>query len=207
MFYGCGPQTNGTGEGMLKVSALYGAGMCVRKKAWLELRQNGFVPLLVGRKGSSLMSGEDLELCLALRQASWCIYYNPALRLKHFMPRRRLQWGYLQRLAYSGGQTSTLLDPYWMEANPNPPADWKRRNTWGFQMRRTLRGIAYQIRQHGQVLLRRPEGDRRVFQLQYSLGRLAGLIVNWSSYNRNICAIRHAPWIRGERNLGAGPLL
>lgn len=46
--------------------------------------------IAVGRKGSSLAGGEDLEAMYVAREIGWEIWYNPKMRLEHFVPRRKL---------------------------------------------------------------------------------------------------------------------
>jgi glycosyltransferase involved in cell wall biosynthesis len=73
-----------------------GAGMVVRREAldacgWLE-RQ-----FLEDRKGARLVSGGDMEIALRVG-ARYELWHNPACRLRHFIPARRMSREYLRRV-------------------------------------------------------------------------------------------------------------
>jgi len=91
---------------------LCGAGLCIRKRAWEQLRASGFEFQLSDRKGKNLSSGGDFELCYALFLAGWKLWYDPALHIRHFMPKERLTWENLVRLNRSFGEQSVVLDAY-----------------------------------------------------------------------------------------------
>ena len=60
---------------------LWGAGLTIRRSALNQLsEQFGFESVLVGRRGTQLSSGEDTELCLALRLAGWSLWLEPSLK-------------------------------------------------------------------------------------------------------------------------------
>ncbi len=105
-----------------KVSCLYGAGMCIRKKAWLKLESHGFKSILLGRTGKSLTSGEDTEICYAIQLAGFEISYNDRLRFKHDLPDARLNWKHLRQLYYGFGMAKAQLDIYsgYLKGNPIP---------------------------------------------------------------------------------------
>jgi hypothetical protein len=79
-----------------------GAGMVVRKKFIQELNNRGYNLILTDRKGSSLMSGADVELCLLAKYSGYKIYFEKKLTLVHFMPACRLNWEYCIRLTTFG---------------------------------------------------------------------------------------------------------
>lgn len=91
---------------------LPGAGLCLRRRAWLSLIESGFQSLLTDRKGNSLSSGGDAELCYALMIQGHKVYYEKKLRISHFLEAHRLQWSYLLRLQRAFGQQSVILDAY-----------------------------------------------------------------------------------------------
>lgn len=75
---------------------LAGAGMVVRREAlkscgWLD-RQ-----FLEDRKGGRLVSGGDMEIALRVA-ARYELWHNPACRLRHFIPARRMSREYLRRV-------------------------------------------------------------------------------------------------------------
>jgi len=75
------------------------AGMWVRRPAFLEA-----VPwrqpdrLMAGRVGGSLNCGEDIELGILMGKAGYQRRYEPSLRIRHEIPRNRLETGYVKRL-------------------------------------------------------------------------------------------------------------
>lgn len=89
-----------------------GAGMVVRKAALRELAAWGFEFTLSDRSGQSLCGGGDIELNLALQLCGWEIFYDPRLRLRHFIPEGRLQWQYARGLIRGMGEAEVFLMPY-----------------------------------------------------------------------------------------------
>lgn len=91
---------------------LCGAGLCIRKSAWNQLKNQGFEQLLTDRKGSNLTSGGDFEIGYALLLNGWKLWYDPSLSIQHFIPKKRLNWNYLMRLRRGFGAQSTILEIY-----------------------------------------------------------------------------------------------
>ena len=73
-----------------------GAGLVVRRKAWLESVPNQF--MLIGRVNNQMLAGEDLEISSYMQQKGWEIWYNPAMLIYHKIPRWRLEREYLIKL-------------------------------------------------------------------------------------------------------------
>ncbi len=117
--YAVGPQDVQAGDITSRKGVLCGAGLTVRKSAWQSLVKNGFQARLVGRKGKSLLCSEDYELCLALRLAGWWIWYEPRMRLRHYLPVHRLTWRHLKSMVRGWGASTVYLDPYFMAIDPN----------------------------------------------------------------------------------------
>jgi glycosyltransferase involved in cell wall biosynthesis len=101
---------------------LFGAGLCLRREAYDDLVNNGFRSRLVGRTGKDLSSGEDYELCKALKIAGWDILFSPQLKLKHFITTSRLNWEYLKKLNRGISQSIIwfLAYEYWIAKVKNP---------------------------------------------------------------------------------------
>lgn len=79
---------------------LMGASMAYRREAviasgWLEHRH------LDCRRGERIESGEDAELCIRIRRAGWEVWYDPAARARHRIPRERQTPRALARLRES----------------------------------------------------------------------------------------------------------
>jgi glycosyltransferase involved in cell wall biosynthesis len=112
-----GPQANTSGK--VKENVVYGAGCILRRAAFNKLIRAGFTSLLTDRKGASLSSGGDYELCFAIALAGYEIWYDDRLRFKHFTPARRLTWDYHLRYLTESTQSFEALIPYRILVNMN----------------------------------------------------------------------------------------
>jgi glycosyltransferase involved in cell wall biosynthesis len=91
----------------------HGAGVCIRKEvASLYAEQQATLPQrrLLGRRGASLMSGEDIDLVLCSRQLGLGFGRFPQLSITHLIPTRRLTEDYLLKLVQAIGCSNVLLD-------------------------------------------------------------------------------------------------
>src|SRR5262245_37703710 len=186
-YWAVGPQAERAEE----VGQLWGAGLAVRRAAWCALRADGFTLSLAGRAGTALTTGEDLELCAALRLAGWRLRYDPRLRLRHFMPAARLTWDYARRLLYGWGVASVALDPYLMAKGP-PGLRARLLRLW------TWRLAAVTIRLVGQamgVATRPGEGSSAVLRYQTLRGRLHGLRIARREWHARARRVREARWL------------
>jgi hypothetical protein len=163
----------------------------LRKRAWQMLTENQFSFLLSDRKGQALSAGGDAELCYALRLAGWRLWYEPRLRMQHFLPESRLQWDYLRRVSRGFGAATAGIDAYEMAIKNGPTGSiWNARRTWNWQ---TLATIKYLLRKPFK-LLRAPlssmEGDADVLQIENLWGRLLELLKNRRNYVSNLRHVR-----------------
>lgn len=184
---------------------LMGAGLTVRKSAWDQLINNGFNFLLVDRQGTALSAGGDHELCLAVCLAGWKLWYEPRLRLRHFLPSDRLQWSLLRRQCQGAGMCEAGLDPYRFILSDNGAlSPWRdsirrTRESWYWQ---TLVSIRYLARRPFRLLLSfyYPfEGDFHVIWIERQIGRFRGLLNRRKSYRTSIREIRTAAWRRSPQ--------
>ncbi len=65
---------------------LWGAGLVIRRSAQDALLRNGFTQRLSTVRGKVAAQGEDTELVQMLRLAGNRLIYDPALKIKHYMP-------------------------------------------------------------------------------------------------------------------------
>ncbi|MEO0432332.1 MAG: hormogonium polysaccharide biosynthesis glycosyltransferase HpsE [Cyanobacteria bacterium J06656_5] len=91
------------------------AGLVVRRRAWLN-----HVPaqlILTGRHDEQMLTGEDLEAITHIRRGNWEIWHNPAMKVWHQIPARRLQRSYLlaffRGIGLSRHVTRMLSMPFW----------------------------------------------------------------------------------------------
>lgn len=110
--YAIGPQGIAAGDVTDSRGYLWGSGGAIRKSAFQELADKGFEFTLSGRQGTRLSSGEDAELCLALRLAGWRLWYDPRLRFGHFFTAKKLRWEYSCRIVRGYGAHEVSLIPY-----------------------------------------------------------------------------------------------
>ena len=106
--YAVGTEGRDTGP----VEFVYGAGMALRKSA---LNANGLEQprfFLSDRKGESLSSGGDTEICMIIKNADHTIYFDAGLTFKHYLSSGRLQWNYYVRLRKSFGRAAAYLQMY-----------------------------------------------------------------------------------------------
>jgi len=94
-----------------------GAGLVIRKKAWLENVPSRLT--LLGRVGGAKIAGEDYETLLYLHKAGWEIWYNPQMHINHQIPRDRLERDYLLPIARGCGlpicQLRMIAAPNWQK--------------------------------------------------------------------------------------------
>jgi glycosyltransferase involved in cell wall biosynthesis len=153
----------------------WGAGLVIRRSAMARLQNRGFTAQLIGRQGGALSSGEDSELCFALRLAGWRLYYEPRLRFQHFLPSARLNWAYLRRSHRGFGRGKPVLALYQKalqapEIADAPSEHWARHAAW------VLRAVLAEDRR---ILwrFRSPlEANPQVLAAERRLGHLQGLL-------------------------------
>lgn len=99
------------GEHRVGPESMFGAGFSTRKKYLLDLWNGGFEPLLVGRKGNQLLSGEDSELFYVLNEIG-DLYYSDRLVFQHEINSNRLTVDYLLGVFVGKGVARPYLTLY-----------------------------------------------------------------------------------------------
>lgn len=177
------------------VGAACGAGLVVRRSAWRELKDRGFRFLLTDRHGPSLTAGGDTELCFALRLAGWRIWYEPCLRLRHFVPKERLDWNRWRRQARGAGMAYAVLALYGFASNAQSYGLLVRlRTSWLWQM---LAATGHLLARPVTLLLSSLSafGERdEALEVEVFLGRLVKLWEIRSDYAEMLRQIRAARW-------------
>jgi glycosyltransferase involved in cell wall biosynthesis len=189
--YAVGPQDTKAGDVTWKRGVVFGAGLSIRKEVWQSVLASGFSPLLTGRQGDKLTCGEDYEMCLVFRLAGYQIWYEPSLRLQHYLPPHRLTWDYLRKLYYTVGVSSLGLDPYYYIRRAKPK--WSVYMNIGYWQLESLKCIKYIFINFG-VLIRSyfmsQEGNEALLQLEKQKGRLTALLQERGKYDKNILIIK-----------------
>ncbi len=96
--------------------------------------------VITDRKGDSLASGGDNDICLTALEHGWQVGYFPQLRLTHLIPARRMTLEYHRRMARDSMKSYILmLDQHGIRPWPAMPkwtlplrvaADWLRVKPW-----------------------------------------------------------------------------
>lgn len=108
---------------------LYGAGVWMRRKLLMDLYSAGFESLLTGRKGESLTSGEDTEICIWIKKMGYQLFYDDGLEFSHLIPRARLSKKYLLKRSYEKGKIEAVFQIYKSRFN-NKPVPWFNSIVW-----------------------------------------------------------------------------
>jgi glycosyltransferase involved in cell wall biosynthesis len=110
-YYATGPQQSASGD-ITGKGFVYGAGMVARKAVFSWLEQQGIDSLLSDRRGNSLISGGDVELCFQAKMFGYKIWYLENLTFKHFIPTSRLNWQYMIALVKGFTASDLILNLY-----------------------------------------------------------------------------------------------
>lgn len=182
-YYAVGPQGEIAGDVTDSRGYLWGAGLCLRRRAWQMLSDNEFAFILYDRRGKELSSGGDAELCYALRLFGWRLWYDPGLKMDHFMTKERLNWAYLRRVSRGFGAATAGLDLYEMAIKGLSRGFMDRaRRTWSWQTMATIKSLLSKPFK----LLAAPfltlEADADVLEIENLWGRLLHLLKNRPVY-------------------------
>ena len=193
--YAVGAQGNQAGDITGDRGYLWGAGLTVRKAAFLRLLSDGFQFQMMGRKGTTLTAGEDAELCCALRLAGWRLWYEPRLRMRHYLPAQRLSWVYLRRVMRGFGASSVGLDSYLhlLEREEGTILGVLRRSWLSEALVASAKVAGLTIR-HPVAQLRRAEGSDTALRAEWHLGRFQELVRQRKNYRGASRRVREAGW-------------
>ena len=150
---------------------LWGAGLTIRKSAWQGLLDRGVKPVLSGRKGKKLSSGEDLELCIMLLLSGWDLYFSPELIFSHFITENRLSWKYLCKLNQANGQCRLYLDHY-ENFFPFKYKENTFEENWKDGIYKDIKYVFYRPKRLIQSLLYMRESDSKILLMYKVIGRL-----------------------------------
>jgi len=198
--YAITPDVWQAGDFTHRPGAIWGAGMAVRKSAWLRVRECDCPQLLTGRLKGSMAAGEDIELCYQLRLAGWKLWYEPRLHFQHFLPAGRLCWDYAGRLLYGNGEAGARLGPYQLSLDL---FDERPRDPYKYGWLWTLLGAVRELLRHPLALLATwlypKEGDPRVLTLARLRGQIRMLIRLRATYKSHLWEIqRFSQRVRGR---------
>ena len=142
---------------------LAGANIAFRRDLLLEL---GGFDVRLGRKGATLISGEEAELVKKAAARDLPVYYEPGAAVRHFIPEERRRRRWLFKRVYWDGASQPVLD--FGDRVPCRKDLWRR-------IRYDLKVCLVQLAGSGGSLIlgRRGEAFRRFLFGTNRLGRLA----------------------------------
>jgi glycosyltransferase involved in cell wall biosynthesis len=192
--YAVGPPDHLSGD-VTGDCMLCSAGLSVRRSALADIKRKGFRPIAVGRTGHGVGAGEDSEMTYSLRLAGWRLWVEPRLRIRHFLPVRRLNWDYARRLAYGSAFATPERDALVYACKPPRRGVTYGlrllRERWFWQVGTAIGKVmpAWRGVMKGALRLGR-DGDADVLRAEFALGRLNGLMAMRRSYNARAREIR-----------------
>jgi len=181
--YAVGPQGDSTGYVADARGYLWGAGLTVRRAAWDEIIRNGFSFTLSGRYGTNLSSGEDSEICFALRCYGWRLWYDEKLSYYHELPPGRLTWSYLKKLYQGFGASEVVLGTYKEYMGSNIENMIEFQNSWIADARSIINSYRNRYAQLLLLLCRENEGSAKVTEFYWHFGKFLAIIRLRSSYD------------------------
>jgi len=92
---------------------VYGAGSIYRKSVIMDLINIGWQQITTGRKGKSLICGEDVEFCFMIYLSGYKIIADDHLKFKHFVPLKRQKLAYILDLSFWLSYTHVLMNSYY----------------------------------------------------------------------------------------------
>jgi hypothetical protein len=119
------------------------------------------------------------------------------MRLRHFLPARRLDWAYLRKLHRGGGASTVGLDPYGFALLGGEETRKEQlRRTWQWQALSALSKLI-RYREKGLRAAYYPlEGDPDVLEIERLFGRITALLQQRGAYAAMIRQVLKATWMR-----------
>jgi glycosyltransferase involved in cell wall biosynthesis len=155
---------------------LFGAGLNIRRAAWLALRHADFEFNLSDAIGAKLSRGGDSELTFAIREAGWKLSIDPSLRLQHFLPAYRLNWDYLRKLGRDSAISTVTLDAYNLPTEYGTGLKTRLRKTWVWHVLGAIKALLKDPRTLVLAPFCAMEGDPAVLAYEGWRGGLTGLL-------------------------------
>lgn len=94
------------------VKTLFGACLCIRRDILNHYYGNGYSPVLTGRKGNKLISGEDSEICEMVKNLGFNCVFNSNVKFIHDIDMERITEQYFESLFRSFGVAYIHLLPF-----------------------------------------------------------------------------------------------
>lgn len=187
--YAIGKQARESGE----IGVVWGAGMGIRRSAYLRLLALGFRNLNTDRIRERLTGGGDTEICLAIRRLGFTVWYDERLVFQHWIPAERISKDYVRQLCYYIGYTSPTFSAYSVAFSPQYKSPG--RYTWmGLLVKSFTQWLVLCCRPAKSAYFKDPRGELKYFFLESYRGRLARHWEMGSDYGAIVEGIRRARW-------------
>lgn len=170
--YAVGEQYYKSGEIIELNKLLWGAGLVLRKEAWDYLYDHGYEPIHESRKGKNLYSGEESEILLLFKLMGLTLYYDPELKIKHFMTTNRLNWKYYLNLKKSFGASSIYLELYKNVIRQLQGEEQGNSTRWQNELFKSLIAVLKDPIALLAGMLNVKQGNFRIAKAYFNLGRL-----------------------------------
>ncbi|MBC7887154.1 MAG: glycosyltransferase family 2 protein [Ferruginibacter sp.] len=109
--FAIGRQWGCSGDITSQKGYIWGAGSIINKKAWADIKNNGFTIFYTGLKaGNRAMAGEDAELGVWVVDAGYQLYYLEELVYIHNISIDRINWSYLLQLQIGFSRSQVYLN-------------------------------------------------------------------------------------------------
>ena len=102
----------------------WGAGLCVRRSVaeiYRRLGEDSKQPIISGRIGNVLLSGDDVELCYVASHTGLGVAIFPELKLLHLIAKERISESYFVRIIQGNTISNILLEYKWFGTPPKSP--------------------------------------------------------------------------------------
>ncbi len=178
---------------------LRGAGMVVRKSAFLQLLSSGFQFVTSDRKGSSLNSGGDAEICREISRIGYRLYFDKTLSLRHWIPSNRLSRNYALRLWEGFGAGTISSDADRIANHPEQSFRNRVRLHWAYQVSRGIWNLLRHLLHHPALHPRDPRPalgwcsmlgrTKAIWQLKSKYRTIVMNKVDWLSIQMNHASV------------------
>jgi len=111
-YFAIGIQALTTGDVTNTKGYVWGAGSVYRKQVFEKINDIGYKPVLTGRKGNKMTTGEDVELCMVAKKIGYQIWYDENLICGHYMPASRFSEKKFYELCIANGFCYPLFSVY-----------------------------------------------------------------------------------------------
>lgn len=117
---------------------VYGAGSIYKKSVLIDLIEAGWQQITTGRKGNSLICGEDVEICLMIYLSGYKVIADDRLEFRHFVPLKRQKISYVIKLSFWLNYANVLLNSYFHITNNDKRPIRSMIKGWYFSSTKTL---------------------------------------------------------------------